>query len=63
MDALKAEIAVKRKAIQDDSLSSSRPTKYMRKGELEKLRLEQELKEKEEKVAREQLEMQAKSQV
>ena len=62
MDDLKAEIAVKRKALQDDPTLSSRPNKYMRKGEIEKLRIEQELKEKEEKVAKELLEKQAKSQ-
>ena len=63
MDALKAEIAVKRKAFQDDPYLSSRPNKYMRKGEIEELRLEQESKEKEEKAAKEQLEKQAVSEV
>ncbi|KAF8588887.1 Prp18-domain-containing protein [Ramaria rubella] len=62
MDALKAEIALKRKTLQDDPLASSRPTKYMRRGEIEKLRLEAETKEKEEKAAREQLEKVAKLQ-
>ena len=42
MDALKAEIASKRKAVEENSLS--RPTKYMRRGELERLREEQEQK-------------------
>jgi hypothetical protein len=42
MDALKAEIASKRKAVEESSLS--RPTKYMRRGELERLREEQEQK-------------------
>ncbi|KAH9848410.1 pre-mRNA splicing factor [Lenzites betulinus] len=46
MDALKAEIAVKRKALEPEG---ARPTKYMRRGELERLREEQENKEKEEK--------------
>lgn len=46
LDALKAEIAVKRKATPDDS---ARPSKYMRRGELEKLKAEQEAKEREEK--------------
>lgn len=49
MDALKAEIASKRKAIQDDPLVSARPTKYMRRGDIEKLKEEQELKEREQK--------------
>lgn len=63
MDALKAEIALKRKAIQDDPLLASRPNKYMRKGAIEKLREEQELKEKEVQAAEQQLERQAKEQV
>ncbi|KAH8117742.1 Prp18-domain-containing protein [Phellopilus nigrolimitatus] len=46
LDALKAEIAVKRKNVADDI---PRPTKYMRRGELEKLKQEQERKDREEK--------------
>lgn len=42
MDALKAEIAAKRKAIQDDPIVASRPTKYMRRGDIELLKQEQE---------------------
>lgn len=42
MDALKAEIASKRKIVEESSLA--RPTKYMRRGELERLREEQEQK-------------------
>lgn len=49
MDALKAEIASKRKAAQDDPTTSSRPNKYMRRGDIEKLKEVQELKEREEK--------------
>jgi len=45
MDALKAEIATKRKAIQDDA---QRPSKYVRKGDLERLRAEREQKAREE---------------
>jgi pre-mRNA-splicing factor 18 len=41
MDALQLAIAAKRKTLQDDD---SRPTKYMRRGDLEKLKQEQELK-------------------
>ena len=41
MEALKAEIASKRKAIQDDPID--RPSKYMKRGDLERLREEQEL--------------------
>ena len=48
MDALKAEIASKRKVLQDDPIASSRPTKYMRRGDIERLKEEQELKEREE---------------
>lgn len=44
MDALKAEIATKRKAIQDDTV---RPKKYMKKGELDRIREEEERKIKE----------------
>jgi len=48
MDALKAEIALKRKALQDDP-TGERPNKYMRKGDIERMRLEREQKEREEK--------------
>lgn len=48
MDALKAEVAAKRKAIQDEPLAA-RPTKYMRRGEIERLKEEQELKARDEK--------------
>ncbi|KAH8094574.1 pre-mRNA splicing factor [Cristinia sonorae] len=50
MEALKAEIALKRKPLLDDS---TRPTKYMRKGDLEKIKEEQERKEREAKEAKE----------
>jgi pre-mRNA-splicing factor 18 len=53
MDALKAEIASKRKTLQDDLVESSRPTKYMRRGDIEKLKEEQELKAREEKEQKE----------
>ncbi|PCH42614.1 Prp18-domain-containing protein [Wolfiporia cocos MD-104 SS10] len=53
MNALKAEIAVKRKALQEDPVLAARPTKYLRRGELERLREERERKEKEEKEAKE----------
>lgn len=39
MEALKAEIAVKRKTV--ESVSSSRPTKYMRRGDIERLQEEE----------------------
>lgn len=45
MDALKAEIATKRKAIQDDVQG---PSKYMRRGDLERLKAEKEQKAREE---------------
>ena len=41
MESLKAEIASKRKAIQDDPID--RPSKYMKRGDLERLREEREL--------------------
>ena len=63
MDTLKAEIASKRKALQDDPLILSRPNKYMRKGEIEKLRMDREQKEKEAKAAKEQVERFTKSSV
>lgn len=50
MDALKAEIAVKRKALSGDT---ERPSKYMRRGDLERLREERERKEREEQEAKE----------
>jgi pre-mRNA-splicing factor 18 len=45
MDALKAEIATKRKAIQDDVQG---PSKYLRRGDLERLKAEREQKVREE---------------
>lgn len=45
MDALKAEIAVKRKALEIPATEGARPTKYIRRGELERLKEEQERKE------------------
>jgi len=41
MDALKAEIASKRKFLQDEPLAE-RPTKYMRRGDIERLCQEHE---------------------
>lgn len=41
MDALKAELALKRKALKDDPVTA-RPTKYMRRGDVERLKEEQE---------------------
>jgi pre-mRNA-splicing factor 18 len=49
MDALKAEIAAKRKALQDDPIYAARPTKYMRRGDIEKFKEEQEAKAREQK--------------
>ena len=56
MDALKAEIAVKRKALEIPVADLARPTKYMRRGELERLKEEQERKEREEKEEKRRLE-------
>lgn len=44
LDALKSEIATKRKLASDEN---SKPSKYMRRGELEKLQQEEERKKKE----------------
>lgn len=49
MDALKAEIASKRKAM---PTLDARPSKYMRRGDIERLREEAERKEREEKEAK-----------
>ncbi|KAH7102782.1 Prp18-domain-containing protein [Auriculariales sp. MPI-PUGE-AT-0066] len=49
MDFLKGEIANKRKAIDDDV--HQRPSKYMRRGEVEKLRAEEERRKSEEAAA------------
>ncbi|KAJ3808840.1 Prp18 domain-containing protein [Lentinula aff. lateritia] len=59
MDGLLAEVAAKRKAILDDQLNP-RPSKYMRRGELERLREEQDRKEKAEKEAEDKAEKQRK---
>ncbi|KAF9223559.1 Prp18-domain-containing protein [Gyrodon lividus] len=47
MDALKAEIALKRKTVETDL--TLRPTKYMRRGEIERVKQEEEQRAKEEK--------------
>ena len=49
MDSLKAEIASKRKALQNEPLLAHRPTKYMRRGDIERLRQEYEQSAQEEK--------------
>ena len=50
MDFLKAEIAAKRKVLDEDPTAlSGRPNKYMRRGDLERLKEEQERKAQEEK--------------
>ncbi|TFK70297.1 Prp18-domain-containing protein [Pluteus cervinus] len=48
MDTLKAEIAAKRKVLQDDTTTNPRPSKYMRRGDIERLKEEQEAKRREE---------------
>ena len=52
MDALKAEIALKRKTLDVPAPEGARPNKYMRRGDLERLKEEQERKEKEEREER-----------
>lgn len=53
MDALKAELASKRKALDVPPVADARPTKYMRRGDIERLKEEQERKAKEERLTRE----------
>lgn len=48
LDALRSEIATKRKLATDDN---AKPSKYMRRGELEKLKEEQEKEERQKKEA------------
>jgi pre-mRNA-splicing factor 18 len=48
MDALRAEIASKRKALPE---AEARPTKYMRKGDLQRLQEEREARERDDKAA------------
>ncbi|KAG9047353.1 mRNA splicing protein prp18 [Tulasnella sp. UAMH 9824] len=59
MDFLKAELATKRKALEQDA---NRPSKYMRRGEMEKLKEEQERQRRiEEEKAKQEAEAKAKS--
>lgn len=53
MDSLKAQIALKRKTLEGEGLE--RPMKYMKKGDIEKLRLKQQ-EEEEEKQTKERME-------
>ncbi|GJJ08543.1 hypothetical protein Clacol_002761 [Clathrus columnatus] len=55
MEALKAQIALKRKVLGEETDNGSRPTKYMKKGDVEKIRLQQE-NERRERETREQSE-------
>ena len=52
MDALKAEIALKRKVL-EVPVPDGRPSKYMRKGDIDRLKEEQERKAREDKEAKE----------
>ena len=45
MDALKAEIALKRKALDIPAPEGAKPSKYMRRGDIERLKEEQEKRE------------------
>lgn len=56
MDGLLAEVAAKRKAI---TTESDRPKKYMRRGDIERLKEEEERKAKEEKEAKARAEKEA----
>lgn len=62
MNGLLAEVAAKRKAITDDKLNP-RPSKYMRRGEVERLREEEEKREKVEKEAKQAEEQRMKDEV
>jgi pre-mRNA-splicing factor 18 len=53
MDALKAEIASKRKALDN---GTSRPNKYMRRGDIERMKEEEEQKAREEAAKKAELE-------
>jgi pre-mRNA-splicing factor 18 len=48
MNALKAAVAEKRKAIHHDPINAVRPTKYMRRGDIERLKEQQQCKAREE---------------
>ena len=45
MDALKAVVAEKRKAIAEDNGAVERPAKYLRRGEIERLKEEAKVRE------------------
>ncbi len=51
-----AEIALKRKALDTPPVDGGRPTKYIRRGELERLKEEEEMREKEEEKEKRRLE-------
>lgn len=53
MDALKAVVAEKRKAIEEENGSSQRPAKYLRRGEIERLKEEEKAREETERRERE----------
>ncbi|KAI0084101.1 pre-mRNA splicing factor [Irpex rosettiformis] len=53
MDALKAELALKRKTLDILPVEDARPAKYMRRGDIERLKEEQERMVREENLARE----------
>ncbi|KAF8556167.1 Prp18-domain-containing protein [Imleria badia] len=61
MDALKAEIALKRKSA--ETVVSSRPSKYMRRGDIERIKQEEEQKAKQERARVVQDEAQNKAEV
>ena len=61
MDALKAEIALKRKSV--GTGAGSRPTKYMRRGDIERIKQEEEQKAKQERARDVQEEAQNKAEI
>ena len=60
MDALKSLVSSKRKALEDDPIAVAKPNKYMRRGDIE--RLKEEMKAREAKEREEQREAETNSQ-
>ena len=56
MDLLTAELSSKRKAMKEDPVLATRPNKYMRRGDVEKFKQEQEQKLRDEKALQKSLE-------
>lgn len=61
MNALKAVVSEKRKALQDDGTAATRPSKYMRRGDIERLKEETKAREAKEREEAAQSEAEAKA--